>query len=241
MRNSLSLTLYRLLYILLAMCLIACGRRGDPIAIIPYKDVGVVQDLKAFIKDDKTYLRWGMPQGFPVKAVKGFVIYSSEVSDEATINDCKCEFEQIDFVMAEKGMSSFEYIDRKADRSKNYMYKVVVKDKEGMMGKDSNIVLIKRVKAEVKKALSVPEAPLRLKGIFTEKGNIITWDEVREEIKFYRIYRSEDKNFVVIGESATAVYIDKDVVPSRRYFYKVAAVADVEGPLSERLEIITNP
>jgi len=239
MRNEkLLLTSYFLFLILLT----ACGRRGDPVAITPYKEVGVVKDLKASIRDSNIYLRWGMPEGFPAKAVKGFIIYSAEVPEEATIAECKCEFMQIDFIMAEKGMSSFEYIDRKADRSKNYMYKVVVEDKDNRMGKDSNIVLIKGAKADFKKALSVPEAPPRLMGIFTEKGNLITWDEVAGEIKFYRIYRSEDKDFIVIGENAAPVFIDRDVVSLKRYFYKVTAVGETEGPPSEEIEIITlNP
>jgi len=227
--------------LLLVTYLIACGRRGDPVVIIPYKDVGIVQDLKAFVRDDKTYLRWGMPEGFPARAIKGFIIYSAEVTEEATIDECKCEFMQIDFIIAEKGMSSFEYIDKKADRSKNYMYKIVVEDKDDRMGKDSNIVLIKGAKAEFKKALPVPKSPPRLMGIFTEKGNLLTWVEVRGEIKFYRIYRSEGKDFIVIGESASPAFIDRDVVSSKRYFYKVTAVGETESLPSEEIEIITNP
>ena len=39
----------------------ACGRRGDPVAIEPYKEVGVVKDLKAITRNGNIYITWGLP------------------------------------------------------------------------------------------------------------------------------------------------------------------------------------
>ena len=235
-------------YCLLLTFVIACGRRGDPVTVIPYKvgidsyrEVGVVKDLKGSIKDSNTYLTWGMPvgKGFSEKALKGFVIFRAEVPEGVSVEECECYFVSLGFIISDK-KRTFEYLDKEAIRSQTYIYKLVVMDKNDRMGKDSNIVLVKGVKPETEKVLDLPDVPTGLIAVYTQKSIVLTWDEVQtQEIKFYRVYRSEGKDFFIIGETVTPAFTDKDVKPSKKYYYRVTAVGKTESHPSKGIEILT--
>lgn len=146
-------TVHRLLlYILLFTVFTACGRRDDPVITEPYKEIGVVKNLKGDRKEDGIYLTWGIPKdkGFPKKAIKGFIIMRAEVpvgSDSfregVTVEECRCEYIPVDFIVPEwdKG-DLFTYLDKKTIEGRTYAYKIVVKDKNNRMGKDSNIAIV---------------------------------------------------------------------------------------------------
>lgn len=231
-------------YFLLLSFVAACGRRGDPIAIAPYKEVGVVKDLKALIRDGNIYLTWGMPEDedFPKEALKGFVVSRAEVPEGVTVKECKCQYRSLDFIVPDN-KKTFEYLDKKAIKGKTYVYKLAVMDKNDRVGKDSNIVLVKGVKPESEGAvITQPKAPTGLIAIYTQKSIVLTWDEIRgQEIKFYKVYRSGGKDFVVVGESITSAFTDKNIESSKKYYYRVTAVGNEEGPLSEEIEIVTEP
>ncbi len=242
----LSASILILLFILVG----ACGRRGDPVAIIPYKKIAVVKDLKALKRDGRIILRWGTPESrdFPVKALKGFMIFRAEVPEGKTIEECDCLYRPLDFILAESASSklssdsndfSFEYPDKKALKNRSYAYKLVVMAKNNSMGNDSNIVLLRAEKKENEKAVIItPGAPARLTGVYTPKGVVLTWDKVQgQEIKFYRIHRSDGNGFSVIGETATNAFTDTNIELSRKYFYRLTAVGNDEGPPSEEFAI----
>ncbi len=109
------------------------------------------------------------------------------------------------------------------------------------VGKDSNTVLVKGIKPEPTEVVTIlPNVPTGLIAVYTQKSIVLTWDEIRgQEIKFYNVYRSEGKDFAVIGETVTSAFTDKNIEPSRKYYYRVTAVGEIEGPPSEEIEIVT--
>ena len=251
-----------LFYILLATCYLllatffsACGRRGDPVAIRPYEGTAAVADLKAFIKDSAVYLKWGMPRdkSFSREDLKGFVIFRADIPEGASIGECGCPYREVDFIVPGSkpvrllGIDTeetFEYLDKTAIAGQTYSYKIVIMDKNNRTGKDSDTVLVKGFKHEQEETAVTPsKAPTGVITIHTGESIVITWDEIRgERIKFYRIYRSEDKkDFVVIGQSVTPAFTDKNIKPSKKFYYRVTAVgeADTEGPTSKEIEVTT--
>jgi|Deesub1362A_J573_1020465.scaffolds.fasta_scaffold00134_35 hypothetical protein len=87
---------------------------------------------------------------------------------------------------------------------------------------------------------TAPGPPAGLAGVYTGRGVVLTWDEVAgQEIRAYRVYRSSDGEFELIGRSITPAFIDRDVKPDRRYLYRVTAVTETEGPPSKEIEVIT--
>jgi len=93
---------------------------------------------------------------------------------------------------------------------------------------------------KVEPVVTKPDAPAGLAAIYTRQSIVLTWDEIHgQEIKFYRIYRSEGKDFAVIAETVTSVFNDKNIEPSKKYYYKVSAVGNQESLLSEEIGIIT--
>ncbi len=235
--------------ILVLVLIAACGRRGDPVAISPYREIGVVKDLKATVKKGKIYLTWGMPAGkdFPEKALKGFVVFRAEVPEGVSVEECECYYRALDYIVPDSKSvrrdsdNNFEYLDRKAIKGKTYIYKLVVMDKNSRMGEDSNIVSVRTSKPEPKEiVITIPEAPTGFVAVYTQESIVLTWDEVRgQEINFYRVYRSEGNGFDVIGETVTPVFNDENIEHSKKYYYRVTAVGETEGPPSEEVEIIT--
>jgi hypothetical protein len=240
----------------------ACGRRGDPVAVIPYIEIGVVSDLRASESNGDVHLSWGMPDDafFPLNALKGFVIFRAEVPQGVDAEKCDCEFKSLDFIKDKKSEKphsapflnrlmpddrdpeqTFEYLDKKTMKNKTYLYKVLVMDKNNKMGSDSNIVLVKKAVKEAEGiGLIQPEPPSGLKGIYIRDGILLSWNEVRgQKVKFYRVYRSNGANFLSIGETVTPAFTDKNIVPSMKYYYKVIAVGDIESLPSEEIEITT--
>jgi len=239
MRDKILLLISCLLFLTLAA---ACGRRGDPVTIIPYEEVGVVKDLKAVKKDGDIYLSWKMPESknFPRESIKGFVVFRAEVPEGTALGECKCQYMMLDFITPDG--EAFEYQDEKALKGQTYAYKITVMDKEDRRGKDSNIALVKGVSPGLEESAlnDSPGAPIGLKAVYTQKNIILTWDKVPgQEAKFYRVYRSEGEDFVFIGETVTSVYTDKKTSPSKKYYYRVSTVGKDEGPLSEEIEVMT--
>lgn len=229
-------------FLLLIALINACGRRGDPVAVMPYKEVAVVKDLNATVKDEGIHLTWGMPQGekFPYKALKGFVIFRAELPENTTLEECDCKFTSLDFVAPGKKEKVFEYIDKKTVKTQAYVYKVAVMDENNKMGRDSNIVLVKGAEKKPERAVVAPEAPGGLMAVYTYKSVVLTWSEVKgQNVKLYRIYRSEGQEFYPVGETVTTAYTDRTVEISKEYYYRITGVGDVEGPPSETIEVST--
>jgi hypothetical protein len=151
-----------LVVILLITFFIACDKKEEPVLIAPYKQVGIINDLKGSIKHDDVYLTWGTPDGkdFPEETIKGFIIFISAIPEGVKVVDSECQYEPIDFILANTKpeqiqvgnyvanlKSTYEYIHNKAIHDDSiYLYKVIVIDKNNKIGKDSNIVSLKRGK-----------------------------------------------------------------------------------------------
>jgi len=85
-----------------------------------------------------------------------------------------------------------------------------------------------------------PTSPTGLVGVYTQQSIVLTWDEVAgQEIKLYRIYRLKGEGYILVGETVTPAFTDKNVEPNIKYYYKVSAVGVTEGPLSKEIQIIT--
>ena len=85
-----------------------------------------------------------------------------------------------------------------------------------------------------------PDSPTGLVGVYTRQSIVLTWDEVAgQDIKLYRIYRLKGEGYILVGETVTPAFTDKNVEPDIKYYYKVSAVGVTEGPLSKEIQIIT--
>ena len=246
LNRTLIFLLFTVHCLLLFTAVISCGRRGDPAALEPFPDVAFVKDLKASFEAEGTRLTWGMPKdkNFPVRAIKGFLIFRAEVSGEINVlpEKCECEYKSIDFVPSGNDMI-YEYLDKNAVKGLTYLYKVVVTDKTNRMGKDSNVVYLTDKKSEMQKVDGVTvKTPTRLNGVYTQRNIVLTWNEVHDA-KLYRIYRSADaagtNGFVLAGEANTPVFTDKNVEPSKKYYYRVTAFKDSESLPSNMIEVAT--
>ncbi|MBI4698559.1 MAG: fibronectin type III domain-containing protein [Nitrospirae bacterium] len=222
----------------------ACGRRGDPVAIIPYKEVGVVKDLKVTLPDDSIHLAWGKPEAenFPDKAIKGFIVFRAAESEGPVTEEYGGEFRAIDYILyVPEKEKTFKYIDKKALKDQSYKYKVIVMDQDNRMGMDSNVVSIKGTAAVTPgRVAAAPEAPTGLAAVYTQKDIVLIWDETRgAEVKSYRIYRSAGNGFVVAGESVTPAFTDRNIEPSKQYIYYITAVGEAESVPSRTIDIMT--
>lgn len=239
--SYLRFTMLPLLVFILLPVSVSCGRRGDPIAVTPYTEVAVIKHLKASIVNDNIYLTWGMPEGknFPEKALKGFVIFRAEVPVGVSAEECKCEFRSLDFIVPDR-QKTFNYLDKNAIKGQSYIYKIIVMDKNNKMSKDSDSVFVSWAKPKLEDVIVPLNAPAGFIALYTQNSVVLTWDEIQEqEVKFYRVYRSEDKDFVAIGETATPAFTDKNIEPSKKYYYRVTAVGKVESLPSKEIEIVT--
>jgi hypothetical protein len=223
--------------------LLGCGKRENPVALEPYQEVGVVNDLSVSMRDGQVYLKWSIPseKEFPRKALKGFVVFRAEVPQGQSVEECDCRFRSLDFIVSDN-RERFEYLDKKALKGRSYVYKITVMDIKNRMGRDSNTVYIKGEKEEIKEQITIPPAPEGLIAVYTHKSIVLIWNEIKDQkINSYRVYRSKGKEFLNIGETTTPTFTDRNVEKSVKYFYRVTAVGEAEGPPSEIVEIVTEP
>ncbi len=247
-----SVASFFLILVLTLVLSAACGRRGDPVEIRPYSEIGVIKDLSTIKKDGTLYLTWGKPAGkdFPLEAVKGFLIFRAEVPDGVKLKDCNCSYRPLDFLMTDSRTlrrfksipdKAFEYLDQKALNDQTYAYKIVIMDKNNRMGNDSNTVLVKGAKPEVESSAISPESPTGLLAAYTQKSIILTWKEIRGQgIKSYIIYRSKNgTDFNKLGETVTPAFTDRNIEPAQKYYYRITAVGAKESGHSETIMVKT--
>lgn len=90
------------------------------------------------------------------------------------------------------------------------------------------------------KTPSVPDAPGGLKAVYTGTAVVLTWDEVSGKgTMVYTVYRSEERDFTALGTTQTPAFSDRTVTKGKTYYYRVSAMIDTEGEMSEGLKIST--
>lgn len=145
--------------VLLIICFTACNKKEDHISISTYKEIGVIKNLKGYIKDGSLYLLWGIPKDeyFNEEEIKGFFIFISKVPDGVGIENSECQDRAFDFILASKKSkqvrdsnlvdnnlkSKYEYIVKNVKYNQTYLCKVAVMDNNNRIGKDSNAILLK--------------------------------------------------------------------------------------------------
>jgi len=93
---------------------------------------------------------------------------------------------------------------------------------------------------EEREVVLSPDAPLSLRSVYTGQSIVLTWDEILNQgVKIYRIYRSSGNGFVLVGESRTPAFTDRNIEQSMIYYYRVTAVGKSEGMPSEEMKIST--
>ncbi|MDH4027520.1 MAG: fibronectin type III domain-containing protein [Nitrospirota bacterium] len=86
----------------------------------------------------------------------------------------------------------------------------------------------------------VLDRPEGLSAVFAGGRTIVTWDEMTGKgVIHYKIYRSTGNDFGPVGDTDMPVFIDTDVKPGKKYYYRVSAVGTSEGPLSRIIEVVT--
>jgi hypothetical protein len=228
-------------YIIITFLLSACGRRADPASLDFYKnDVPVAKNLKALRDRGGVNLTWELPdeKGFSKKSIKGFVVFRSEIPDDVSLEKCECEYRSIDFIVMGKD-NFYKYLDKGALKTQTYAYKIIVMDKNNRMSRDSDIIVVPGEKpAPEKIKAAAPKPPSRPAAVYTHKSIVITWDEVAGA-GGYRIYLSSggQDDFSLAGESATPVFTDRNIEPSKKYYYRVTSVKDSESLPSVVIEV----
>jgi hypothetical protein len=99
----------------------------------------------------------------------------------------------------------------------------------------------KNDKPEIRVTKTIPpQSPTGLRAVYTQKSIILTWDEVTgQDVRLYRIYRSTGGDYILVGETVTTAFTDRNVEPKIKYLYRITALGDSESLPSEELEIIT--
>ena len=88
--------------------------------------------------------------------------------------------------------------------------------------------------------ITQPDIPTGITALFTGKIVIITWDDISDQgIKLYRVYRSSDDEFILIGDTAAPAFTDVQIKLNTEYHYRVTAVGHSESGTSEEIKIIT--
>ncbi len=102
-------------------------------------------------------------------------------------------------------------------------------------------LIIKDGTGAEKAAAVTPASPAGLRGVYTQKGVILTWNEIMgQDVRFYRIYRSTGGEYVPAGDTVTPAFTDRNIEKHRKYYYRVTAVAGAEGPPSKEIQIVTD-
>ena len=87
---------------------------------------------------------------------------------------------------------------------------------------------------------TMPDVPVGLMVLYTQKAVVLTWDEVKgQDVMRYKVYRSSGDGYIFVGDTAAPAFTDQDVKPNTKYYYKVTAVGVLESQLSKEIVIVT--
>ncbi|RJR18160.1 MAG: hypothetical protein C4581_06720 [Nitrospiraceae bacterium] len=105
---------------------------------------------------------------------------------------------------------------------------------------DTGIVPDQKAPVKVETAVVVPDAPTEVAAVHTGKSIVLVWKEVlKQGVKSYRIYRSSGQGHVLIAETVSPAFTDRDIVKDKKYIYKITAVGQSESLPSEEITVLT--
>ena len=112
----------------------------------------------------------------------------------------------------------------------------IIKDAGGEVNAGEAISISESTDTEI----TQPDIPTGITALFTGKIVIITWDDISDQgIKLYRVYRSSDDEFILIGDTVAPAFTDVQIKFNTEYHYRVTAVGHSESCTSEEIKIIT--
>ncbi|NOZ68591.1 MAG: fibronectin type III domain-containing protein [Deferribacteres bacterium] len=121
-----------------------------------------------------------------------------------------------------------------------YDGRVIDKNTGGDNHRGQDKVIKEKRTGSEKAAVITPDRPRGLRGVYTQKGVVLTWDEIMgEDVRLYRVYRSTGGEYVPAGDTVTPAFTDRSIEKNRKYYYRVTAVAGAEGLPSKEIEIVT--
>lgn len=125
-------------------------------------------------------------------------------------------------------MKEILWIDREAEEDNEYVYSIFPVDVVGREGKEADRIT---VKVEDLTPPLVPEGLDAQKGIDFIR---LTWNKGKaKDIVSYKIFRAPSLNakYGLIGEvpGNSTLYIDKDMLSGKPYFYKIQAIDDADN------------
>lgn len=97
-----------------------------------------------------------------------------------------------------------------------------------------------QVSEDAERDIIQPDRPKKLTALFTGVSVVLTWNEIiGQGVISYKVYRAEGNNYVLIGETATPAFTDRNIKLNTKYYYRVTATGKSESPPSEKIEVLT--
>jgi hypothetical protein len=135
-----------LLLVLGGLCIVGlgCGKKSPPVP--PERPVPpVVQDLRHAIQGERVELRWTLPAVSDGRAAEIKVLRATQTGEEIGCEGCPLRFRvAAEIPIHHKAFAKSEprtlYYTETIDTGYRYIYTVIVFDKYGIGGKESNIV-----------------------------------------------------------------------------------------------------
>ena len=233
--------------ILSIICLLGCGKKGDPRApatITPTK----IKDLKALPRGKTIDLSWSIPyhytDGSRLLDLKGFKILRSEISFDKFCAGCPKRFPvlyDIDYqtyMMSKPQSTMIEYTDRALHAKNVYTYRIVSYTSENQLSPKSN---------EQELSWDVSSLPPReLQAEVKRKSVLLTWKEPDaledgtplEGIVGYNLYRRSPGGVytgIPVNDKPVTTLACKDngIEPDKNYLYTLRAVRKVRETFIE--------
>jgi hypothetical protein len=135
---------------------------------------------------------------------------------------------------------SFASCGRRGDPVPIAPYDENIVEQDADVEKDMELLPGEGGKADRESSKPMPDVPVGLMALYTQKAIILTWDEIKGQgVKRYKVYRSSGGGFEFVGDTAAPAFTDRDVEPDTKYYYKVTAVGILESRLSKEIVIVT--
>ena len=204
------------------LSLFACGKKGEP-TLKSYEKPDPPSPLRAIHRESEIILSWNFPKSREI-SIRGFHLLKSTGGD----------FEEIAFLNNDQR----SHRDTRFEIGAEYRYKIAAENVKGVLGRDSNVLLIKPA--------TPPAPPKNLSFTVTFDSLMLTWDSAGDGI-LYNVYKSDkpgDYSLAPVNREPLKELSLKDVFTiNKTVFYTIrsltGSVIRDEGPAS--VELMVNP